>query len=34
MLISLAFLVWAALKPGDAGPNRFGAPAAPLVLAV
>jgi uncharacterized membrane protein YhaH (DUF805 family) len=34
MLISLAFLVWAALKPGDAQPNRFGAPAAPLVLAV
>jgi uncharacterized membrane protein YhaH (DUF805 family) len=34
MLISLAFLVWVALKPSDARANRFGYPAAALVLAV
>jgi uncharacterized membrane protein YhaH (DUF805 family) len=34
VLISVAFLVWAAVKPGDAHANRFGPPAPPLALAV
>jgi uncharacterized membrane protein YhaH (DUF805 family) len=34
MLVSLAFLVWAALKPGDAQANRYGAPPPAPALAV